>query len=66
VPDAMYVVYDPPTPDFPYLGALFRPGLPPRVFIFETFLQAKEFLTSNAVKEIPPATVARHESRDLR
>ena len=60
MPKAVYVVYDPPTPDFPYLAALFTPGSRTRVFVFETFKQAKEFLTSNAVEEISAVAVARY------
>lgn len=47
-PVAEYVVYDPPAPGLPYLAVLFRPGLRPRAFVFQTFEQATEFLTSQA------------------
>jgi hypothetical protein len=44
-PVAEYVVDDPPAPGFPYLAVLFRTDMPPRVFLFQTFEQATEFLT---------------------
>jgi hypothetical protein len=47
-PIAKYVVYDPPVRGFPYLAVLFRPDMPPRVFQFQTFDAAKQFLTAQA------------------
>ena len=48
-PVAEYVVYDPPEPGFPYLAILFRPDTRPRVFLFQTFEQATEFVTAQAL-----------------
>lgn len=58
-PVAKYVVYDPPAPGFPYLAVLFRPDMRPRVFMFQTFDEATEFLTGQAhpasrPREAPP------------
>jgi hypothetical protein len=47
-PVAKYVVYDPPESGFPYLAVLFRPDTRPRVFMFQTFDEATEFLTGQA------------------
>jgi hypothetical protein len=50
---ASYVIYDPPTDGFPYLGVLFRPERHPRVFMFRTERDAETFLTASALAELP-------------
>jgi hypothetical protein len=51
-PVGKYVVYDPPQPELPFLAVLFMPGLRPRAFAFETYGEAREFLTANAVAAV--------------
>lgn len=65
---AKYVVYDPPVPGLPYLAALFRPDMPPRVFLFQTFDEATEFLTGQAQPASRPreASSAQAPSRRTR
>lgn len=60
---AKYVVYDPPSTGLPYLAALFVPDTPPRVFVFQSFEQAEEFLTSSALEELGPVADARQATR---
>lgn len=52
-----YVVYDPPQAGLPYLGVLLSPDRPMSVFTFKTFEEAREFLTSNAIRVGAPAAI---------
>jgi len=59
-PVAKYVVYDPPAPGLPYLAVLFRPDMPPRAFMFQTFDEATDFLTAQARPASRPQETSPH------
>lgn len=52
VAEPMYIVYDPPQPGLPFLGVLIMPEQPLRVWKFESFLEAREFLTTHALRHL--------------
>jgi len=47
---ARYVIYDPPSPGFPYLVALFVPDMEPKFFPFDTPSEAQAFIDQGAIK----------------